>query len=554
MARFRWIVWGIPCAVLLGVGCSSSASKKDADPAVPVGFHYEQPKAKTNPNVVEETDSYYVTRYKKTEMVRVDDKHVRPIVLSSRVSLPIYKEDDAYYYIRTEKFSPEEIDVARKEQEKKKEERDALRKEKQRAKEGDVSGPVLTERDFDTIAPARGSKSVRLVKAGAGLPDSGQWRQNIAVADLDGDGYLDIIAPPPRLTSGDKFFVFLGDGKGNFRQQAPKIVDESGQPIHTAGGYGAVAVADFDGDGKLDVATASHGGGVNVYLQRDGFNFVPMDQGLPTTKFSTQALAAFDVDGDGKTDLVIARDSPEDLVRRKGIDMAQVRVYKNLGREKGWKFQESSLSGGYSSTCLAPIQLDGDTGMSLLMGSNYLGGTYLPWRNDGKGNFKGFSFDAIELSAIHNGVAPGHFGKEKLPAFADLYIRAQPGTKLMAAGLSVYVDRDGNWTRVPIWRQKDYASSHLTTVAMGDLDGDGLEDLVFADVVAKKLRIFYQTADGNFVETPEAAEPAFKSAVTDIKLADLTGSGRLDVILAETTYEQTREDSGGFEVFLNEGK
>ena len=539
--------------VLLAGGCSSSAPKKQEKPELPVGFHYDQPASKTDPNVVEETDSYYIRRYKKSEMVRVGENHIRPPVLTSKVALPIYREDANYYYIRTEKFTPEEIAAAKAAREKSNEQFLEERKKRQRAREGDTT-PELTEKDFETLTPARGAEAVRFEKAGKGLPESGQYRQSFAVADLDGDGHLDIIAPPARLTSGDKFLVFLGDGKGNFHPRQPRIVDESGKPVHTAGGYGAIAVADFDGDGKLDVATASHGGGANVYLQRDGFEFVPMNSGLPTSKFSTQAIAAFDVDGDGKIDLVISRDAPEDLARKTGVDMTQVRVYQNLGREKGWKYLESSLTGGYTSYDLFPFQLDGETATSLLMGSNYLGGTYLPWRNDGKGNFKGFTFDAIELSALHLGIAPGHVGKDRSPAFADLYVRLQAGTKLRAAGLSIYVDHNGAWTRIPVWRQKDYEGSHLYAVAMGDLDGDGLDDVVFADEVEKKLRIFFQKPDGTFVEAPGASEPSVASAVTDIKLADLNGDGKLDVILAETVYGEETKEKGGFEVFLNQGK
>lgn len=157
--RFRWFPWGIPCvaAALLAGGCSSSGSKKSAEPAVPVGFHYDQPKAKTNPNVVEETGSYYVTRYKKSEMVRVDADHVRPLVLSSRVALRIYREDETYYYIRTEKFTPEEIETAKKEREEKKKEKEEQKGEPKEAKGSEQTGPILTEHDFDSIVPERGS-------------------------------------------------------------------------------------------------------------------------------------------------------------------------------------------------------------------------------------------------------------------------------------------------------------------------------------------------------------------------------------------------------------
>src|SRR5690348_10526862 len=101
MVPIRRLSWALLAAAVAAVGCSSSApsapKKQDEPPAVPVGFHYDQPKSKTDPNIVEETDSYYVRRYKKTEMVKVDDKHVRPLVLSGRMKLPIYREDDTYY-------------------------------------------------------------------------------------------------------------------------------------------------------------------------------------------------------------------------------------------------------------------------------------------------------------------------------------------------------------------------------------------------------------------------------------------------------------------------
>lgn len=548
--------WRFPRAVsLLGAvlwigACSSSAPRPDA-PAVPVGFHYDQPKSKTDPDVVEETDSYYVRRYKKSEMILVDPTHVRPLILSSdRLKLPIYRQDDKYYYIRTEKFTAEEIEAARKERESKEKEKTEARAKKEAEKD---PGPQLSEADFDTIVPPRGTGGARFLKAGEGLPQGGQWRQNIAVADINGDGFLDIVASPNRVSSGSTFYLFLGDGHGNFREQEPAFVDETGKPVKTSATYGGVAVADFDGDGKPDIAVASHGGGVHVYLQRQNFQFTPMDKGLPP-KFSGQAIAAVDVDGDGKTDLVVSRDQPDNVEKAEAVDMHQVRVYKNQGIRDGWKYLDSAIVGGYASNHLFPIQLDGDRSPSIVMGSIYLGGTFLPWRNDGKGNFKGFSFDAVELSAFHFGIATGHVGKDQRPAFADLYFRRGAGTNLMAAGVSIYIDSAGQWTKIPLWREKDYGSSHLVSIAMGDLDGDGLDDLVLPDFVAKRLRIFYQTSAGKFLEAPEKLEPPLKSAVCDVRLADVNGDGKLDVILAETTYSERPEDSGGFEVFLNQGK
>ncbi len=542
--RFPWAVV-ISGAVLL-IGACSSSPKQDA-PAVPVGFHYVQPKSKTDPDVVEETDSYYIRRYKKSEMIRIGANRVRPVRLGEKASLPIYREDDTYYYIRTEKWSPEEIDAARKE-------RDEKQKEKVAAKPPEESGPALKPEDFESIVPTRGNSGVHFVKAGAGLPEGGQWRQNIAVADINGDGFPDIVTSPNRVSSGATFYLFLGDGHGNFREQTPEFVDKSGNPVKTDTGYGGVAVADFDGDGKSDIAIASHGGGVHVFLQRQNFHFTPMDKGLPA-KFSSQGIAAFDVDGDGKIDLVVSRDAPGDSAERGNVDKHPVRVFRNHLPE-GWEYEQSAFvgGGGYPSNHVAAISLDGDPAPSLVMGAINLGAMDLVWRNNGKGTFTGFSFEDEELSAYHLGLASGRFGKEKFPAFADVFYRREIGSPLLAAGVTVYVDRNGIWSKVPVWREKDYKSSHLVSVAMGDIDGDGLDDVVFPDFIAKRLRIFYQTPEGKFVESPEKLEPELRSAVADVRLADLNGDGKLDVILAETTYDDRKEDRGGFEIFLNQGK
>ena len=71
-------------------------------------------------------------------------------------------------------------------------------------------------------------------------------------------------------------------------------------------------------------------------------------------------------------------------------------------------------------------------------------------------------------------------------------------------------------------------------LAMGDLDGDGLDDVVFADSEAGRLRIFLQRPDGSFAEADEKQEPAIGSIGQCIRLADLDGDGRLDVVVSKT--------------------
>ena len=87
--------------------------------------------------------------------------------------------------------------------------------------------------------------------------------------------------------------------------------------------------------------------------------------------------------------------------------------------------------------------------------------------------------------------------------------------------------------------------------AMGDLDGDGLDDVVFADSEVNRLRIFFQKPDGSFVEMAEAEEPQLDSPGQCLRLADLDGDGRLDILLSKTVASYRPGEQGGWSVYLN---
>jgi hypothetical protein len=102
------------------------------------------------------------------------------------------------------------------------------------------------------------------------LPSEAQWAPafGVSVADFDGDGADDIylgqnfFAVPPdesRLDAG-RGLVLRGDGQGNFR---PIAGSESG--IQVYGEQRGCAVADFDQDGRVDLAVAQNGAALRVF-------------------------------------------------------------------------------------------------------------------------------------------------------------------------------------------------------------------------------------------------------------------------------------------------
>ncbi len=126
----------------------------------------------------------------------------------------------------------------------------------------------------------------------------GYYPLSVLLADLDRDGALDIVGSGNPKVGSSTLVVYLNDGHGVVRQ----TVQRNLRP-----GVSPPAVADFDGDGHLDVAiVASRYGGLatTVLLAGDGAGgFGPE---TPFSSLEPAALAALDADRDGHADLVVA--------------------------------------------------------------------------------------------------------------------------------------------------------------------------------------------------------------------------------------------------------
>jgi hypothetical protein len=115
----------------------------------------------------------------------------------------------------------------------------------------------------------------------------------VAVADVNGDRKPDLMVTHAER---NELTVLLGDGKGAFQEAA-------GSPFDLGHSAWVVAVLDADGDGKADVVAAAREG-VRVMLGdgKGGFKPAPGSP-FPAGKGSWR-LAVGDVNGDGKMDVV----------------------------------------------------------------------------------------------------------------------------------------------------------------------------------------------------------------------------------------------------------
>jgi len=120
---------------------------------------------------------------------------------------------------------------------------------------------------------------------------------SIAVGDFNGDGKLDLAVPD---STDNVVAILLGNGDGTFTQA-------TGSPITISGGPDAVLVADFNGDGKLDLAVANGNNGTVTILLGNGDGTFTQAAGSPITVGNTpDALAIGDFLGNGKLDIAVA--------------------------------------------------------------------------------------------------------------------------------------------------------------------------------------------------------------------------------------------------------
>jgi hypothetical protein len=144
----------------------------------------------------------------------------------------------------------------------------------------------------------------------SGVVTSGPTR-SLAFADVNGDGNLDLFVcgtgdyyrqmpdPPFDANDGRRNYLFLGDGKGHFRDASA----EWGVDKPTRWSLSCL-FADFDGDGRPDLIVTNDFGLKNLYRNVDGKRFEDVTKKLGVEDRAYGMSAAWgDFDGDGRMDL-----------------------------------------------------------------------------------------------------------------------------------------------------------------------------------------------------------------------------------------------------------
>src|SRR5215813_6425438 len=329
---------------------------------------------------------------------------------------------------------------------------------------------------------------------------TGGGPHSVAVGDFNGDGSLDLAVANAGTVS-----ILLGTGTGSFGANTDFGTGADSENLLYPSSA-SVAVGDFNGDGKLDLAVANFSGTVSILLGTGTGSFGAK------TDFNTaggDSVAVGDFNGDGKLDLAVANFSGT--------------VSILLGTGTGSFGAKTDFPDGDTPSSVAAGDFNGDGKLDLAV-ANYYGDTVSILLGTGTGSF-GANTD-FPAGATPSSLTVGDFNSDgKL----DLAVGGGPGGVIFDTRNTVSILLGTGTGSFGPKTDFDTGTSPLS-VAVGDFNRDGNLDLAVANFESNNtVSILLGMGTGSFGAKTDFGTG---SSPYSVAVGDFNGDGKLDLAVA----------------------
>jgi hypothetical protein len=314
----------------------------------------------------------------------------------------------------------------------------------------------------------------------------------VALGDFNNDGILDIVVVNNPGGGTNNINILLGNGDGSF--QAARSTTARATLV-------GVAAADFNKDGKLDIAVLDQASGtVTVMLGNGDGTFVSPGKTC-STGAKPVAIATADLNSDSSVDVV-------------AVNYTDNSMTVCLGDGNGGFSSTQSYSASTAATnhpngiAIADVTGDGKLDLVISVWEN----AYSIIRGNGDGTFQAPTTNIIFNVPNPRAVAVGDLNGDSIP---DLVFSTGYATVLFGNGDDTF--------QKPV----NY-SGGSGSISIVDLDGDGNPDLVVANLLLSSVSVFKNVGHGVF-----APQTVYASGGLTVAIAagDLNRDGNADVVV-----------------------